>query len=60
MDAETLNVYYRLRRVALMANDGRGDANQFPDGKVYAEAEVIEILGEDYATGLVINKKRCG
>jgi hypothetical protein len=60
MDAETLNVCYRLRRVALMANDGRGDANQLPDGKVYVEAEVIEILGEDYATGLVINKMRCG
>ena len=43
-----------------MAKNGRGDANQLLDGEVFAGAEVIEILGEDYATGLVINKKRCG
>jgi hypothetical protein len=53
---ETKNVYYRLRRVALLADD----ESKFPDGKVYTEWQVVEILGEDYAAGLVINKKCCG
>lgn len=67
MDDETRQVYYRLRRVALTAqtsafevDKGRGDASQLPDGKVYTESQVIEILGEDYARGLVINKGCCG
>lgn len=55
MDAATQNVYYRLRRVALLNND----ADALPDGKTYSETQVIEILGEDYATGLVINTKCC-
>jgi hypothetical protein len=55
-DEETKNVYYRLRRVALLA----GDEGKLPDGKVYTEAQVIEILGEDYAAGLVNDKKCCG
>jgi hypothetical protein len=33
---------------------------RLPGGKIYTEAKVIEILGEDYATGLVIDKKCCG
>jgi hypothetical protein len=53
---EETSVYYRLRRVAILA----GDEDQLPDKKIYTEAKVIEILGEDYATGLVINKKCCG
>lgn len=55
-DDETKNVYFRLRRVALMANDG----SKLPDDKVYTEAQVIEILGEDYTSGLVIDKRCCG
>lgn len=58
-DDATKNVYYRLRRVALMENNGYGDASKLPDGKTYSEAQVIEILGEDYANGLVINKHCC-
>ncbi|HEY6401141.1 MAG TPA: hypothetical protein VI479_07015, partial [Blastocatellia bacterium] len=53
---EEKSVYYRLCRVAILA----GDEDQLPDKKVYTEAKVIEILGEDYATGLVIDKKCCG
>ena len=60
MDAETKNVYYRLSRVAKMANGGYGDRDAIPDGKVYTESQVMEILGEDYAQGLVIDKKCCG
>lgn len=67
MDAETKNVYYRLRRFALTAqttefeaDKGRGDASLLPDGKVYEESQVIEILGEDYLNGLVVDKKCCG
>src|SRR5262245_34031272 len=67
MDGVTQSVYYRLRRVALMAangefqpNHGQGDASKLPDGKVYTEAEVIEILGADYLNGLAINQKCCG
>jgi hypothetical protein len=66
MDAETKSVYYRLRRVALTAasgeylvQHGQGDADLLPDGKVYTEAQVIEILGPDYATGVVTNQKCC-
>lgn len=55
-DDETKRVYYRLRRVAKMASD----ESRFPDGKTFTEAEVIEILGEDYVSGLVIDKKCCG
>lgn len=56
LDDETKRVYYRLRRVAKMA----GDESRLPDGKTFSEAEVIEILGEDYVYGLVIDKKCCG
>lgn len=55
-DAETKSVYYRLRRVAIQA----GDESRLPDGKTYTEAEVIEVLGEDYSYGLVVDKKCCG
>jgi hypothetical protein len=55
-DAETKSVYYRLRRVALQAND----ESRLPDGKTYTEAAVIEILGADYSNGLVVDKKCCG
>jgi len=67
MDAQTKNIYYRLRRVALMAqatefeaDKGRGDASLLPDGKIYTESQVIEALGEDYAQGVIINKRCCG
>lgn len=66
LDEEARSVYYRLRRVALTAadgeykaNNGRGDVSLLPDGKVYTEAEVVDVLGLDYKTGLVINKKCC-
>jgi hypothetical protein len=66
LDDAAKSVYYRLRRVALMAadgeflaNQGRGDAKRLPDGKTYTEAEVVEILGPDYLNGLVIDKKCC-
>lgn len=66
MDDTTKSVYYRLRRVALTApggefkaDNGKGDASLLPDGKVYTESEVVEILGPDYLAGLVINTKCC-
>ncbi len=60
MDPETTSVYYRLRRVALMENNGQGDPEMLPDGKVVTEAEVIKTLGPDYLNGIVITKKCCG
>ena len=56
MDEQTKEAYFRLRRVALLANDASG----LPDGKTYTESQVVEILGEDYAAGLGIGKKCCG
>src|SRR5262249_54781769 len=64
------NVYYRLRRVALNAlkpdphgvfpiNHGQGDASRLPDGKVFTEEQVIEILGPDYQNGVIVDKKCC-
>lgn len=67
MDDQTKHVYYRLRRVALTApggefkaDAGKGDASLLPDGKIYTESQVIDILGPDYLNGLVINTKCCG
>src|SRR5262245_2892471 len=63
MDDVAKQVYYRLRRVALVApsgdygaDQGRGDASRLPDGKIFTEAEVVEILGPDYLNGAVIDK----
>lgn len=60
MDDATKNVYYRLRRVAIMANNEQGDPERLPDGKIISEAEVIETLGPDYLTGLIVDRKCCG
>jgi len=67
LDDVAKSVYYRLRRVALMAangefqpNHGQGDASMLPDGRTFTEAEVIEILGPDYLNGAVIDKRCCG
>ena len=49
-------IYHRLRRVALIA----GDESQLPDGKIYSQAQVIEILGEDYEKALAADPKCCG
>jgi len=66
MDAVSQQVYHRLYRIAVMApsgpfmaDQGKGDASLLPAGKVYTEAQVIEILGPDYATGIVIDAKCC-
>jgi hypothetical protein len=66
MDAVSQQVYHRLHRVAVTApsgpfkaDEGKGDASLLPAGKIYTEEQVIEILGPDYASGLVINQKCC-
>lgn len=66
MDAVSQQVYHRLYRVAVtapggefIADRGKGDASLLPAGRVYTEAQVIEILGPDYASGIVINQKCC-
>ena len=51
-----VTIYYLLRRVAILA----GDENLLPDGKTYTEAEVKEILGEDYERVLAPDTKCCG
>lgn len=52
-DSETFNVYSRLRRAARLFG------GEMPGGKVYTESQVIDILGEDYERGLVIDPKCC-
>lgn len=42
MDKATRSLYYRLRRVAILA----GDADLLPDGKALTAAEVAALLGE--------------
>ena len=52
LEGEQKSVYFRLRRVALLA----GDKKALPDGKVYTEAQVVEILGEDYAVAVLASQ----
>jgi len=47
--------YFLLRRRAILA----GNETLFPDGKTYTEAEVIKLLGEDYAS-FKSDTKCCG
>lgn len=53
-EGEVKRAYYILRRSAKLLG------TEAPDGKIYTEAQVIEILGEDYANSLVINPNCCG
>lgn len=55
LTGEAKRIYYLLRRAAILA----GDASALPQGKVYSEQQVIDILGEDYAASLSVPKDRC-
>src|SRR5262245_30272623 len=55
-DAESKRIYYLLRRAAILD----GDESRLPAGKQYSKAQVVEILGEDYARALVADTKCCG
>jgi hypothetical protein len=45
-----------LRRRAILAKD----ADALPDGKTFTQAQVVEILGEDYEKGLAADPNCCG
>jgi hypothetical protein len=55
-DGEVFRVYNMLRRKAILAKD----SSALPDGKTYTQAQIIEILGEDYEKGLAADPKCCG
>lgn len=60
MDTVTKSVYYRLRRIAILANNEQGDSALLPDGKILTEADVIAALGPDYEAEASIMRECCG
>jgi len=55
-DDESKRVYYLLRRAAILV----GDESTLPNGKIFTQAQAIEILGENYEKALVADTKCCG